>query len=475
MSAVALLMGLAVILPRWQDWKVSVSPFTPGARRGRGLRALGWAPLRAEWDPRLGPGSLAAFALGTCAVLYAGQLCSRWRWRRMLAMMFVLAAAWSASLATVDGLEGIGRVLDTGPEYLQTAREVADLSTLLSTYVDRIPETASGSWPVHVAGHPPGALLFFVLLVAIGLGSGLAAGVTVLLLGATTPLAVLITLRLLGAAQAARTVAPLLVFGPAAIWMAVSADGVFAAISGWGLCCLAAAATRDRGWSTALWGVAAGTLLGLCLMLSYGLALLAVLAVAILLVARSFRPLPWVLVAAVVVVLGFAAAGYAWWEAFPVLRERYWDGIAGRRPATYWLWGNLAALCFSAGPLAAAGTAVGLARFRERRPLRAPPELGASSSARGNVVPNGQRNARGITSPYSSEQTVAVLACAAVLTIVIADLSRMSKAEVERIWLPFVPWLLLGCALLPPRWQRASLALQVAFALAVQHLLFTAW
>ena len=65
-----------------------------------------------------------------------------------------------------------------------------------------------------------------------------------------------------------------------------------------------------------------------------------------------------------------------------------------------------------------------------------------------------------------------VAAGAAVLT---ADLSRMSKAEVERIWLPFVPWLLLSTALLPERWRRPGLVMQLVAALVLQHLLFTSW
>ena len=63
----------------------------------------------------------------------------------------------------------------------------------------------------------------------------------------------------------------------------------------------------------------------------------------------------------------------------------------------------------------------------------------------------------------------------AVAMVVAADLSQMSRAEVERIWLPFVPWLLLGCALLPERWRRRGLVLQVVTALVIQHLLFTGW
>ncbi len=68
-----------------------------------------------------------------------------------------------------------------------------------------------------------------------------------------------------------------------------------------------------------------------------------------------------------------------------------------------------------------------------------------------------------------------MLVAGAAAAVVTADLSRMSKAEVERIWLPFVPWLLLSTALLPERWRRPGLALQLVVALVVQHLLYTTW
>ena len=69
----------------------------------------------------------------------------------------------------------------------------------------------------------------------------------------------------------------------------------------------------------------------------------------------------------------------------------------------------------------------------------------------------------------------AVLVLGAVLAIVVADVSRMSKSEVERIWLPFMPWLTIAAALLPDAWRRWGLALQVGWALVVQHLLYTSW
>jgi hypothetical protein len=59
--------------------------------------------------------------------------------------------------------------------------------------------------------------------------------------------------------------------------------------------------------------------------------------------------------------------------------------------------------------------------------------------------------------------------------VALADASGMSKAEVERIWLPFIPWLTVSIALVPPAWRRRGLGLQVLSALVVQHLLYTAW
>ena len=130
---------------------------------------------------------------------------------------------------------------------------------------------------------------------------------------------------------------------------------------------------------------------------------------------------------------------------YPVLVDRYWAGVASNRPFLYWVWANLAALAFSAGPLVGAGLAVAVQRVR-----------GLGWAAREEVI-------------------VVALTLAAFLTVLLADLSGMSKAEVERIWLPFVPWLLVGTRCSPNRWRRWGLGGQLAFALAVQHLLATGW
>ena len=434
-TAVALI-ALAMAVPALTGWDVHVRWFPP---------------LHAEWGPRLGPGTAPAVLVALLATRWAVPAAERLSWRRLLVATYVGGLVWLFSLALVDGRGGIGTILGTDYEYLPTARATDDLPAVLREFVSRIPydglpdDIAGANWPVHVAGHPPGALGFFVLLDRVGLGGGLAAGVVVTLVAGTTAVAVLVTLRCLGAEQVARRAAPFLVVGPAAIWQAVSADAMFAAVAAWGIAALAAAAVaRGRG-RTAAWALVSGLLLGYAVMLSYGLPLLGILAVAVLWLTRTWRPLPWTALAALGVVLGFAVLGFAWWEALPVLRERYWAGVASNRPPAYWMWGNLAALAVSAGPLVGAGL-TGLWRPGPD------PGLGA----------RGVRVARW-------------LASAGVAMVVAADLSQMSRAEVERIWLPFVPWLLVSCALLPERWRRAGLAGQATFALVVQHLLRTGW
>jgi hypothetical protein len=428
-AVAVLLVAAAMLVPWLAGWQVFVD----------------FPPLHADWQPRLGPGTLPAVAVGVLAVGYGGRLAARMRWRWLLLVAFAAGLAWLVSLALVDGLDGLGAVLDLKSEYLDTAREVTDIGALLDRYIPHIPLDSLDNWPVHVAGHPPGALLFFVGLVQLGLGSALAAGLVVVVIGATTPVAVLVALRRLGTEAHARVAAPFLVIGTAAIWMAVSADGMFAAVAAWGLCALAFAATSRRWFAVAGWGILAGVLLGYCVMLSYGLPLLGVLAVGILVAARSWHPLPWAAGAALVVVLVFAAGGFAWWDAYPVLVERYWAGIAADRPFSYWVWGNLAALVLSAGPI-----------------------VGASLVLAGERLDVVREKLGGV-------RVIVLLVVAAALTVLLADLSQMSKAEVERIWLPFVPWLLLGTALLPERASRPALAVQVIAALVIQHLVATPW
>ena len=433
------LVAAAVLVPPllgWQVWtRVHIEDGT-------------FPPLHGFPQVKVGIGTVPAVLLALASLRWADRVAMRLPWRRLLVVAYAAGLVWLLSLALVDGTEGISGVLGSRSEYLGTARAVDDVGGLLREYVARIPYDASdGNWPVHIAGHPPGMVLFFVLLVKVGLGGDLAAGLVVTVIAATLAPAVMTTVRVLGSEAGARAAAPYLVLTPSAVFLAVSADAVMAATAAWGMCCLALACRGGlrRGWPAA---VAAGLLLGYLVMMSYGLPLVGVLALAVLWLgsgrrwgwARGWWVLPAAAVSALGVVLVFAAGGFAWWEAYPVLVDRYWDGLASQRPGAYWTWGNLAALAISAGPLVGAG-------------------IGAAWASRRNI----------------EDRVVVGLVAAALIMVALADVSQMSRAEVERIWLPFIPWLTLGCALLPERWRRPGLVLQLATALLVEHLLHTSW
>lgn len=448
------LVATAVLVPLLLDWQV-----WPRVHLDDGT----FPPLHGYPQVKVGIGTVPAVLLALASLRWADPMVRRLPWRRLLLVAYAAGLVWMLALALVDGPEGISRVLGNPTEYLETARAVDDVPGLLREYVSRIPYDApDGNWPVHIAGHPPGMVLFFVLLVKVGLGGDLAAGLVVTVIAATLPLAVMTTVRVLGSEQAARSAAPYLVLSPTAVFLAVSADAVMAVAVAWGMACLALAARGIRRdvlvhlpagngqerpvvsrAAASLAAVIGGLLLGYAVFMSYGLLLAGVLALAVIWLGRGWWVLPVAVASAVAVALAFTIGGFAWWEAYPVLVERYWDGLAHNRPGAYWTWGNLAALAISAGPLVGAG-------------------LGATWAARRDLADRANR-------------VVVVLVAAAVIMIALADASQMSRAEVERIWLPFMPWLTLGCALLPERWRRPGLALQLLTALLVQHLLYTSW
>ena len=420
----AALLAAAVAVPMGTGWDV----------HARADSHVALAPWHGWWDPHLGPGTVPAAALAIAAIVWSASLAARLPWRRLLAVTYVASLAWLLSLALVDGTDGLSRVLGNPHEYLQTARAVEAVGPLLATFTDRIPADAGDNWPTHVAGHPPGMLLFFVALVRIGLGGDLAAGLVVTVIAASIAPAVLITLRRIDAEDVARRVAPFLAITPAAVYLAVSADAVMAAVGAWAMALLAGAVTSE-GRRSMLLGACAGLLFGVLLLMSYGLALFALIALGLVIACRAWRVIAPCGAAAAVVVLAPGLQGFWWPEALGVLRARYWDGIASDRPGWYWTWANLALLVATAGPAVAAS----LTRVR--------------------ALP----------------RPVIGIILGAIAAVLAADLSQMSRAEVERIWLPLIPWLTVALAALPTRWHRAALGSQIAVALALQHLMYTSW
>lgn len=371
------------------------------------------APLFGTWQPHLGPGTPAALAVAALVVWHGPAWARRASWGRLLLAGYLGAVAWTLSLALVDGWSGgLATRLTARAEYLTEVPRVTDIPAMLDGFTDGIVYSGPESWTTHVAGHPPGALLVFVWLDRIGLGGGGPAALLCVLVGATVAVSVPVTLRALGEEDAARTVVPFLVLFPGAVWVGVSADGLFAGVLAAGLALLAVGGR----WAAP----AGGVLLGFSLYLSYGLVLAGLLALAV--IGLRWRTLVAGLPGVCVVVAAFTVAGFWWLDGYHLVVQRYYQGWGSERPYWYWVWANLAALVLSAGP------------------------------ALGPALRNATK-----------------LSAAAALAIVVADLSGLSKSEVERIWLPFAVWLLVAAE------GRGWLAAQAATALAVNHLLWTNW
>ncbi|MFD5830176.1 hypothetical protein [Lentzea sp. NPDC060358] len=363
------------------------------------------APLFGNWQPHLGPGTPAAVLIAFLVVAKGPELA---RHRYALPIAYATATAWTFSLALVDGWDRFTTRLTTDDEYLHEVPGVTDVPAMLRGFADRIPDFQPDSWTTHVSGHPPGALLTFTWLDRAGLGGGAVASLFCVLVGS---LAVVAIPKALGD----NAVLPFLVLFPGAVWVGASADGMFLGIAAVGVYLL----TR--------WPLLGGVVLGWCLFLSYGLVLLAPLALAAVWrkgdLAATARRAALAAAGVLAVVAAFAVAGFWWYEGYELVKIRYYQGIGDTRPYWYWVWANLAALVLVIGPAGVRG----LGRDRW-----------------------------------------VVAAGAAILA---ADLSGLSKAETERIWLPFAIWLLAGTARLDRRWLTA----QALTALAVNHLVLTNW
>ena len=380
----------------------------------------GAPPLFAVWLPHIGIGTPLALLVAVLVVAKGPELAERLPWRRALVFGYAAAVAWTMSLALVDGWQrGFAGRLTTTDEYLHEVPGVTDIGAMLRGFSGRILDFQPDSWTTHVSGHPPGALLAFVGLDRIGLSGGAWASLLCVLVGALAAVAVPVTLRAWGSDEAAaRAVLPFAVLFPGAVWIGVSADGLFAGVTACGVALLALGRP-----------LLAGVLLGIGIFLSYGLALVGVIALVV--VWRNWRAMALAVLGAVVVVVAFALAGFWWLDGYHLVVERYYQGIASSRVYAYWVWANLAAALLAAG-----------------------------------VAPFAWRWRRA---------SAAYLAGAAVVAIGLADLSGLSKAEVERIWLPFTVWLTAATAFLPAASRKLWLAAQAATALAVNHLLLTNW
>jgi methylthioxylose transferase len=395
----------------------------------------GLAPLLADWRPVLRASALPAIVLLAAGVVVAPRLRSaRLRpWQFALAALGLGLGLRLALGMARRGADGLYAVFELGnheaaSEYLP-ALPAFEFGTRF--FLDTFAEIGA-SLPVHAIGHPPGLLVTMHWL-GIDNAPGLAA-FTIAAGALSIPLAYVLGRALLDERRA-RVATLLYVFAPSALlYGATSADALYAT--------LALLATVPLAWAASGrgWGATAGGASAFALASFFSYANLAVGAWAGLLAWQRAGRVRAVVVAAACGLALLAlygalhlATGYDPIGVLDATEAVYREGIAGRRPYEFWVFGSPTAFLVALG--------LPIAWFMLR--------------SAGAGVP-------------AARALLAVLAIAALL--------GFAKAETERIFLFLVP---LACAAaaatLPERRLGLVLWTLAAQALATELLLYTVW
>ena len=367
----------------------------------------------AQWPFLFAPALLAVgVILVSVPSWWAGSV-RRLRFGSVLVGAWAWSLAWTCALALTSDPPSLARpLLDPTHEYLVFARELESPRGFVSGFLENI-----SSYPTHVRGHPPGAVLAFWGLDRL-LRTDTLFALGLLVIAASAAPATLLAIRALADEAAARRAALFVGLAPAVIWIGTSADALVMATIAWSvaLACMAleggdgpdsATGTNPRVSTPVVMSSAAGLLAGVAVTLSFGsVVLLAPLgAISVLMLLRGrFRTVAPIALGALVAPALLGAMGYNWLDGYSALREQYYAGVASERPQWFFALSNLAAFSVAIGPAAVAG----LSTLRDRR--------------------------------------LWWLSGSALAGVALADLSAMSKGEVERIWLPAVPWVLVATA-----------------------------
>jgi rSAM/selenodomain-associated transferase 1 len=404
------------------------------AQGGRWLQAHGHRmqvnapPLTGNVDPRVTPGSIAAIAVGAVGVAGADRWSQRLAFRTLLWLSLGVALAWSLSLALWDGTSGLTRSPLSAVDYLQAVPFVRSPGAFIGTFFEHV-----STYPSHVRVHPPGLVLVLWGMDSMGLrGAGWVAALEHVSAAASVP-AVLLAIREVAGEVRARAAAPFLMLTPAAVFWS-SGDAIFLGVGAWAAALLIVSTGR-HGRRADLFALAGGALAGAGLFLSYGLALLGIVPLAVVVARRRWRTLAVASIPIAVWVVWPLFLGWSWIQAGAVTRREYAQSLARVRPYGYFVVANIAALLVAIGP----AVWVALARVRDRR--------------------------------------LWLLVGAAIAAVLIADLSGLTKAEVERIWLPFMPWITAatGAAFVGADQRRRWLAAAVGWAVLVQLAVYSPW
>jgi len=386
-------------------------------------------PFYGRWEAELTWRLVVPVAIGATAIAVLPPLAATLPWRRLLAVVAVATAVWSLALAVVDpGDTGFGDIQYAYAQHTHLVDDAGGLAAFLDGYVQN-----QDSVPVHLQAHPPGLITALWAAEQAGL-TGLGFHTVLALSGvAAAAVSALVITREVAGDRVARAAAPFLVLAPAAVWH-TNADVVFAGVALTGVA-LIVLGTGRPGRAGVLYAVGGGAVFGVALLLSFGLALLAVPIAVIAGWRRRWAVLAACALAGAAVVLAPLLVGYWWLDGLEVTQQQYYAGVGAIRPHDYFVVANLAVFAVAVGP----ATAAGLAVLRDLRTWL--------------VVGSG------------------------LAVVLLADVSGLSSAETERIWQPFMPLVLVAGAAVgePARTARWWLSSQVVVAVALQAALRSPW
>lgn len=368
-------------------------------------------------------------AAAVAGVVLLPVISRRLPWRWLLIVGVVWASVWSWTLTTARGWSDFLRPLYRDDDYL-TALPIRDIPEFLGRFTDQIL-----TYAVHVQGHPPGQVVLLALADRLGLAIPWVVAVIYVLVGCSAVAAAAVAVRALAGSEGetlARRMFPAAVLAPAAVWIATSPDAFFSGVLAWGVALLAIASTAS-GWPKWLAATGAGVLLGLCPFLSYGLLTMGLVAVAVLVHTRAWRVFGYTAALVVLQVFLWAAAGFRIDEGILATRHAWQLNGASVRPYWYFLFANIVVLATLIGPAVLAS------------------------------LPRVTRLAK----------PVPLFVLLAFTAAVLGALSGFMRGEVERIWLPLTPWLMLAGAVVGPR--RGWLLAQAAVALALAAFIDSPW
>ncbi|MEV0647074.1 hypothetical protein AB0I28_17585 [Phytomonospora sp. NPDC050363] len=356
------------------------------------------APFFGRYRIAINPESILA-PLIAAAVLYAASRprLTRVRWPAILTGAYLSALAWTVALALLDGKGGLDHPLAGTDGYLVNLAEVDGPGDFLATFTTLNDQLTAAS-----VGHPPGPLLLLSLLTPL-LGTGLGLGLALTALSTLTIPLVLVTAKNAVGERAARRYAPLIVLAPYAVWVAVSMDGITAAILAATMAAGAHASRRStRGLPAVAWAFAAGLLLGAATMFSYAAAWMG-LSLVFLNFARR-RPFHNIAtgLGALTPLLIAQLWGFNWMTGLHMAYDDYTNRIEYQRPALWWALLSVVVLIIVTGPAIVASA----------RKMRNTPGW-----------------------PFLIGATVAVLFSIA---------AGLTRGGVEHAWLPFFPWITLA-------------------------------